>query len=90
MKITGSTVPTVTPAAPASAAPVRTEAHEAPQAPAAALQSSVLTPGLDALRAMPELDAERVAALRDALARGELPFDPARLAGLVQKFHAGR
>jgi negative regulator of flagellin synthesis FlgM len=25
--------------------------------------------------------------LRDALAKGELPFDPAKLAGLIQRFH---
>ena len=39
---------------------------------------------------MPDFDAARVAELRDALARGELPFDPGRLAGLIQKFHGGR
>jgi len=39
---------------------------------------------------MPDFDAARVAELRDALARGELPFDPARLAGLIQKFHGNR
>lgn len=69
--------------APAEAAP---EAG-APAAPAAALQSEVLRPALDALRAMPEVDHARVAQLRDALAKGELPFDPARLAGLIQRFH---
>ncbi len=63
------------PAAPASAAP------------AAALQSAVLQPALAALRAMPDIDHAKVAALRDALAKGELPFDPARLASLVQRFH---
>jgi negative regulator of flagellin synthesis FlgM len=25
--------------------------------------------------------------LRDALSKGELPFDPAKLAGLIQRFH---
>ena len=39
---------------------------------------------------MPDFAAPRVAELRDQLARGELPFDPARLAGLIQKFHGGR
>lgn len=56
---------------------------------APALQSDVLQPALAALRSMPDIDHDRVAQLRDALARGELPFDPAKLAGLVQRFHGG-
>lgn len=56
---------------------------------AAPLQSEVLQPALAALAAMPEVDHARVAELRDALAKGELPFDPARLAGLIQRFHGG-
>ena len=54
------------------------------------LQSAVLQPALAALRALPDFDHERVAALRDALARGELPFDAARLAGLIERFHGGQ
>ena len=53
------------------------------------MQSAVLQPAMAALRAMPEIDHERVAMLRDALAKGELPFDPAKLAGLIQRFHGG-
>lgn len=53
------------------------------------MQSAVLQPALAALRAMPEIDHERVAMLRDALAKGELPFDPSKLAGLIQRFHGG-
>ena len=66
-----------------------TEAAAPAAAPAAAavLQSAVLQPALAALRDMPEIDHEKGAARRDALAKGELPFDPARLAGLVQRFH---
>ncbi|WP_026354093.1 flagellar biosynthesis anti-sigma factor FlgM [Massilia niastensis] len=87
MKITGSPVSTVTPGAQPASAP----AQPAPAgAPAAALQSEVLKPASEALRALPDFDAARVAELRDALARGELPFDPARLAGLIQKFHGSR
>jgi negative regulator of flagellin synthesis FlgM len=85
MKITGAAAPSVTlspqagsPAAPAPAA-----------APAAPLQSDVLQPAKEALAALPEIDQARVAELRDALAKGELPFDPARLAGLIQRFHGG-
>lgn len=55
----------------------------------AELQSAVLQPAMAALRAMPEIDHDRVAMLRDALAKGELPFDPSKLAGLIQRFHGG-
>lgn len=58
--------------------------------PAAALQSEVLQPAMAALREMPEIDHERVAELRDLLAKGELPFDAGRLAGLIQRFHGGK
>jgi len=87
MKISGTTVSTVTPGGQAAPAPVQAEAQALP---AAALQSEVLKPAADALSAMPDFDAARVAELRAALARGELPFDPGRLAGLIQKFHGGR
>lgn len=90
MKITGSSpaaIATVTPGGPAIQAPVQVDA---PAAAGAALQSEVLKPAADALRAMPDFDAARVAELRAALDRGELPFDPGRLAGLIQKFHGGR
>ncbi|NHZ62828.1 flagellar biosynthesis anti-sigma factor FlgM [Massilia genomosp. 1] len=55
-----------------------------------ALQSDLLQPAMAALGAMPEIDHERVAQLRDALAKGELPFDAARLASLITRFHAGQ
>lgn len=90
MKITGSSsgaVATVTAGGQAAPATVQLDT---PAAPAAALQSEVLKPAAEALRALPDFDAARVAELRDALARGELPFDPGRLAGLIQKFHGGR
>ena len=88
MKITGAITSTVsigtqrvTVQAPAEAA--------APGTASPALQSDVLQPAAAALRAMPDFDAARVAELRDALAKGELPFDPGRLAGLIQRFHGG-
>jgi len=67
---------------------------EAPEAVArpetqAPLQSAVLQPALQALKDMPEIDMDRVNMLRDALAKGELPFDPGKLAGLIQRFHGG-
>lgn len=92
MKITGSPVSAAGVGAARVDLPAAGDAGaSAPAAAApAALQSEVLKPAAEALRAMPDFDAARVAELRDALARGELPFDPARLAGLIQKFHGGR
>ena len=69
-----------------TAAPDAAEAV-APAPVQAPLQSAVLQPALQAMREMPEIDQERVDMLRDALAKGELPFDPAKLAGLIQRFH---
>ncbi|MFL6675095.1 MAG: flagellar biosynthesis anti-sigma factor FlgM [Massilia sp.] len=83
MKITGASAPSVTLTA---QGPVAAPA-EAPAPSEAPLQSEVLQPAREALASLPEFDAARVAELRDALARGELPFDPARLAGLIQRFH---
>ncbi|MFS2003047.1 flagellar biosynthesis anti-sigma factor FlgM [Duganella sp. CT11-25] len=62
-------------------------AAPAPASAPAPLQSAVMQPALQAMREMPEIDQEKVDMLRDALAKGELPFDPAKLAGLIQRFH---
>jgi negative regulator of flagellin synthesis FlgM len=51
------------------------------------LQSGVLQPALGAMRDMPEIDEARVAELRDALARGDIPFDAGKLAGLISRYH---
>ncbi len=59
------------------------------QADSGVLQSAALQPALDTLRALPDFDHAKVAALRDALQKGEVAFDPARLAGLIQRFHGG-
>lgn len=74
---------------PQVAAPVAVEPVMAPAAAAgpAPLQSAVLQPALAAMQDMPEIDHARVALLRDALAKGELPFDANKLAGLIQRFH---
>lgn len=78
--------------------PVQTVADAAPAetarpatAPAAQreLESAVLQPALKAMQEMGDVDHERVAQLRDALAKGELPFDAGKLAGLIQRFHKG-
>lgn len=79
-------------------APVQTVADAAPAdgarpaaAPAAQreLESAVLQPAIKALKEMGDIDHERVAQLRDALAKGELRFDAGKLAGLIQRFHKG-
>ena len=86
MRITTSTPDGMAVQRVADSAPV--EAPEAVQPPPPApLQSAVLQPALQAMREMPEIDQEKVDMLRDALAKGELPFDPAKLAGLIQRFH---
>jgi negative regulator of flagellin synthesis FlgM len=72
----------------AETAPVDAAEAVAPAAPAPSpLQSAVLQPALQAMRDMPEIDQEKVDLLRNALAKGELPFDPGKLAGLIQRFH---
>lgn len=54
------------------------------------LASEVLKPAQAALAAMPEVDEVKVAALRDALAKGEIKFDANRLSQLIQRYHGGR
>jgi negative regulator of flagellin synthesis FlgM len=71
----------------ADSAPADAAEALAPAPSAAPLQSSVMQPALQAMREMPEIDQEKIDMLRDALAKGELPFDPAKLAGLIQRFH---
>jgi negative regulator of flagellin synthesis FlgM len=88
MKITGATTSTVAIGAQRIANQAPAETAAAPAA-APALQSEVLQPAAQALRALPDFDAARVAELRDQLAKGELPFDAGRLAGLIERFHGG-
>jgi negative regulator of flagellin synthesis FlgM len=88
MKITGASTPSITTAPQAggpAAAPavVQTNANDT-------LESAVLQPAQSALKALPDFDAARVAELRDALQKGELPFDAGRLAGLIQRFHSNQ
>ena len=87
MKITGAIAPTVTIGTARVTVPAPAETASPAEAPA--LQSSVLQPAAQALRAMPDFDAARVAELRDQLAKGELPFNAGRLAGLIERFHGG-
>lgn len=80
------------PKAPASEAAVSRAGAPSPRAAApaaqeAALQSAVLSPARAALESLPEVDHSRVAELRDALARGDLPFDATKLAALIHSYH---
>ena len=96
MKITGASTASAAIAPQAGAAVAAAAGAPAPvpvAAPASAsetLESAVLQPAQAALKALPDFDAARVAELRDALSRGELPFDAGRLAGLIQRFHGSK
>jgi negative regulator of flagellin synthesis FlgM len=88
MKITGASTPAVT--LTPQAGNTTAAAAPAPAVAASTLESAVLQPAQNALRALPDFDAAKVAELRDALAKGELPFDSGRLAGLIQRFHGSK
>lgn len=93
MKIAASHPADAAPLAPAAEAPAAAQSAVAPAAAAPAggeLQSAALQPARAALREMPEIDEAKVAALREALEKGELPFDAAKLAGLIERFHGSR
>lgn len=86
MKISGASTPSIS-AVPQAGNTAAAAPAPAPAAASATLESAVLQPAQSALRALPDFDAAKVAELRDALAKGELPFDAGRLAGLIQQFH---
>ncbi len=90
MKITSTGVS----ALPAAPSVQETTAAAAPSAMPAASgserQSAVLQAAQAALREMPEIDEAKIAALRDALARGDIQFDASKLAGLISRYHGGR
>ncbi|MCF7200607.1 flagellar biosynthesis anti-sigma factor FlgM [Pseudomonas oligotrophica] len=68
------------------------QANVAPASPASSARGSESLPLEqlhDALRAMPEVDLERVAALKQALASGELGSDSADLAASMLSYHRG-
>lgn len=93
MKISGPSIPMTAAAAtsevaPVSGAPAVTPASSA--AEQAPLQSAVLQQAKEAMQALPEIDQAKVNALREALARGELPFDAGKLAGLIDRYHGTR
>jgi negative regulator of flagellin synthesis FlgM len=70
----------------APAAEIRTPATAATTG-TSTLQSTVLQPAMAAIRELPDIDNEKVSALKAALERGELPFNPAKLAALIERYH---
>ncbi|MFS2080379.1 flagellar biosynthesis anti-sigma factor FlgM [Telluria sp. Tellsp131] len=90
MKISSASSPSVSIAPQVGGAAAPAAAPVAAPAGNDALESAVLQPAQKALGALPDFDAARVAELRDALAKGELPFDAGRLAGLIQRFHGSK
>lgn len=66
-----------------SAATTAASADNVPQA----LQSAQLQPALQAIDALPDVDQAKVQAVREALAKGEMPFDAAKLAALIESYH---
>ena len=93
MKITGTPGPNAS-AAPAVSETTAAEKPAALAAAPAAAGGALASAGVQAaqaeLQAMPEIDGARVAALREALAKGELPFDAAKLANLIDRYHGSR
>ncbi|HET9643003.1 MAG TPA: flagellar biosynthesis anti-sigma factor FlgM [Burkholderiaceae bacterium] len=89
MRISGAGRPD-TPEQVTAVAPAAESTSTAAAAPVSPLQAETLQPAMQALQQMPEIDQGRVDALRDKLARGEVPFDAKRLAALIQRFHGGR
>ena len=74
----------------AKAQPMKQSSASPVMAGAARLEIDTLRPAQAVLRDMPDFDATRVEALRVALKEGRIPFDAAKLAGLIQRFHGAK
>ncbi|GAB6390377.1 flagellar biosynthesis anti-sigma factor FlgM [Stutzerimonas marianensis] len=78
------------PAITASSETVRpTTARPAAQTAPRPAESLPLEQMHDALRAMPDVDLDRVAAIKQALQRGEISTDVAELASSMLSYHRG-
>jgi negative regulator of flagellin synthesis FlgM len=69
------------------AAPAKTSSATPSTVTPDSLESAILEPALAEIRELPEVDQAQVAALRDSLARGEIPFDALKLAALIERYH---
>lgn len=88
MEISRHLKPAITATSDASVA--RQQPQRAEQQPAARAATTLpLEQMQDALRAMPEVDLDRIAAIRQALQQGEISTDPAELAGSMLAYHRG-
>lgn len=80
---------------PASVAPTelasvrQASARPAAQPAARQVESLPLEQMHEALRVMPEVDLDRVAAIKQALQRGEISTHPGELAGSMLSYHRG-
>lgn len=92
MKITNNPAPQAisnTSKAPAAEAPAGNERPGGQCVAQDGLQSDTLKPAQAALAQMPEVDADRVAEIKAAIADGRVQFDAAKLAGLIRRYHGG-
>ena len=102
-KLTGSRMKLTPMATPGAVAPVRTDAAQEAVRPGAAAasvvapdnsgvgaQASLVQAAQAQVLAMPEVDAARVAEIKEALQRGDISFDPQKLAQLIMRHHGGR
>lgn len=67
-----------------------TAAGAAPAQVQVGVQAEGVQAAHKAMAALPEVDMARVAEIKEALARGDIAFDPRKLAGLIARHHGGR
>lgn len=72
------------------AQPMKQRSASPAMAADASLEIDTLRPAQAVLHDMPDFDKARVEALRVALKEGRIPFDAAKLAGLIQRFHGAK
>lgn len=92
MKLTAVGVPAAIGGAAASAMALQlpTSSRQAALEVHVGQQTETVQAAQKQLAAMPDIDAARVAEIKAALARGEISFDPQKLAGLISRHHGGR
>lgn len=86
----GGTAATQSGAARAAPSPAISSASVAEAQVQVGAQAESVQAAQQALAAMPELDMARVAEIKEALARGDIGFDPQKLARLIARHHGGQ
>lgn len=89
MEISRHLKPSLNPASDTPAQVQGARAQSSGSARASVSQEPRLEQLQDALRSLPDVDLDKVAQLKAALARGELSSDPAALAGSMLTYHSG-